>query len=495
MIEKARDTMQQWATARGLAFEEAGLLPPVTQTLRRGLGVGAHRAGFLTKETKHTREIRGGLTRYEERSSHHLCTGALPGGVDGVVAQHLTMEKRRSNDGESWVAVPRTVVLAFIPEGSRCVRQLTATPGKLQAPSAGMTLNLNRGHGVAGIADRTIEHGGYIWRAVPAEDDARILRIARGAEAALAHAPEGTRVELNDGALCVSTGGIVTDAAVLDLLCHIAGGVAGALVALAAAETPLDPATPVGPPPPSARADWLDQGVAHVRWSEPPASVAAAQAAYQDEAQAQTHARGVRGTVRGLGVALFIVLTLIGLAGIGAAWLALPELRPELVLSAAGLLFIFLPGGLIAAWRAGREVHDDEVSVRALPWGIEAFAREYAAARGLRLEDPDAFRHRFPSPFPGAPLRVMHGELSPGVPGWVALWNDDVWPQRRHRLVAVVPAPAGGESAVVNGYEAHVRAGLLVLAGEVSAEERTLVRLDALRTAAASAAAGVVATG
>lgn len=183
-----------------------------------------------------------------------------------------------------------------------------------------------------------------------------------------------------------------------------------------------------------------------------------------------------------VGIALWIALDLALMALFQAA-------RFELLLALVVSLVFLVPAGLRAAWRAGGEIHQDEVAARALPWGLEAFAAQYAASRGLRAEDPDAFRHRFRSPVPGAPVRVLYGELGDGVRGWLALWVDESLPQTRNRLLAVAPAPAGAVPAP--GYEAHVADGLLVLCDDVRPEERSVARLDALRAAAVAAAVPV----
>lgn len=178
-----------------------------------------------------------------------------------------------------------------------------------------------------------------------------------------------------------------------------------------------------------------------------------------------------------IGIALWTALDLAAIALFESA-------RFELLLALAVSLLFLVPAGLRAAWQAGGEIHHDEVTSRALPWGLEAFAEQYAASRGLRVEDPDAFRHRLRSPVPGAPVRALYGDLGGGARGWLALWVDETLPQTRHRLLAAVPA--GGTPPP--GYETHVADGLLVLCEDVNEQERSAARLDALRAAAAAAA-------
>lgn len=491
MIKGSRGTMAAWAQTHGLTFQEEGLLPPVTDALRTGLGVGSHRAGVITRDDGRSTTAVGGFTKRPERSTWNLCSGRLPGGVDGVVAHHVHLERRNlsSDGGDSWYAAPSTVVFAVLPDGARAVRWLTGTPGAAGGVTSMATLDLSGGRStpVVPVPTWQAEIAGVTWSATPAEDPSRLERIAGPAGAALADAPPRTRIELRDGALCVAVRGVIDDPAQLDALCAVAAAVAGAVAAITAGEPALDPAVPVGPPVSDAREAWLTEGVRQVAWPAPPASVDAAQAAYRQFAEGIARGRGVRWKVR-----LIVLIALF--AGI-ALWTGLdalaimlfPDWRGELLILLVISLVFLVPGAIRAAWQAGGEAHDDDVTSRALPWGLEAFTREYAAVRGLLLEDPSAFRHRFRSPIPGVPMRVMHGDLG-GVTGWLALWADDTMPQRRHLLVAVVPA-AGQTSPSVAGYGAHVRDGLLVLAREVPASERSTAQLDALRAAAVGAAA------
>ncbi|MBJ7330768.1 MAG: hypothetical protein JHC95_12785 [Solirubrobacteraceae bacterium] len=490
-LEDARETMDAWARSRGLAYDEHGLLPAATPALRRGLGVGQKRAGFMRSETDHSTTVVGGLRKWDERSSHNLCFGVLPGGVEGAIAHHVNLELRDTGGegGQSWTAVPRTVVFAVLPEGSRPVRTLTGSVAG-GGMKAGKTISLKRGDAVALPEGQRVERDGFLWHATPAEDPARLDRIIGPASAALAAAPHRTRVELQDGALCVVTRGIVTDAVALDALCAVAGAIAGGMVAVTSGDEPLDAATPIGAPAPSPRQQWLAEGRGHVTWSAPPVSVTEAQAAYTAEAEAQAQRRGVKGTVRMFALLAVAVLAAFDIAFFVVAAAVFPDAKGELLIAGFFSLLLIVPAGIRMAWRTGSEIHADEVATRALPWGLEAFAAEYAASRGLHLEDLDGFRHRFSSPHHGAPLRVMHGDLGSGVHGWLVLWTDDFLPQRTHRLLAVVAAPPGTTSVVASGYDAHVRDGLLVLGEPVSAEDRTVGRLDALRAAAVAAVAG-----
>lgn len=492
MIDDERAAMADWAAARGLAFEPEGLLPPLTDALRAGLGAGDHRAGFVTRSSGGVFTAVGGFTKRPERSSWNVCSGRLPGGADGVLAHHVHLEQRRDKDGQSWYAFPRTVVLAVLPDGVRAVRWLTGRPGPRGGVATGATISLGGGgEPIVPVPAWRGEVAGVSWTAEPAEEPSRIERIAAPAAGALADAPAGTSVELRDGALAVVAPGVVADTAALDALCAVAGTIAAVVAEIVASEPPLG-GDAVAAPAHDARGRWLADGAGRVAWEQPPASVEAAQAAYREIAVAIARRSGSRWKIRL--IALVGVLMAIAVwAAIDAVAIAvLPDERGELLILGAVTLIIFVPLGLRAAWRAGGEADDDLVAARARPWGLEGFATAYAAARGLALEDPTLVRHRFRSPIAGVPLRVMHGDLG-GVTGRLALWVDDTLPQRRHLLVAIVPAPAVDAPSAAPGYAVHVRDGLLVLAEEVPSSERTVARLDALAAAAARAAAPAVA--
>lgn len=111
------------------------------------------------------------------------------------------------------------------------------------------------------------------------------------------------------------------------------------------------------------------------------------------------------------------------------------------VISAVVALLSGLRGAFSFARSAGRDTTAGLDIAQAGPWGPEAFTRGYAAARGLRLEDADAFRHHLPSPVAGRPLRAMHGDLGRGVSGHAALWLDTVG--GKYYVIAVAAAPAG----------------------------------------------------
>lgn len=393
--------MEAWARERGLDFVPDGLLPAWTPTLAQGLGRGAHRAGLVIARGRHSVTSVGGLTKYPERASHDLCRGTLPGGLEGVVAHHLHLDLHGASDGESWKAFPDTVVVARLPAGARVVQELTIRAGA--------------------------------WQVEPAEDPALLATLRTPqVEAALAAVPDDTTLEYRYGGLCVASPHAVTDAAVLDALCRLAAAFGVAMEGAAALLPALDPDTPLPPPAEDERARWLAEGVARVQWSRPPASVPEAAAAYGQMLGEEAAASG--SSVRRIAMAAALVLAVLGLAAIAAlgAFFGWPAALGALIV--VGPLFVFRL--LRGAWRTGAEASADHLAARTTPWGLEAFARGYAAERGMVLEDRDAFRRRFDSPVPGVPLKVLRGGGRRLV-----LWLDTSdLAAKRHVLIGIGPA-------------------------------------------------------
>jgi len=267
------------------------------------------------------------------------------------------------------------------------------------------------------------------WHADPPEDPALVGELRSPAlEAALAAAPAGTRLEYRYGGLCVAVRGAVTDATALDALCRVAAAFADGMARACALLPALDPATALPAPAATPRARWIAEGVQRVQWHTPPQSVPEARAAYElavaDEAQGSGHS--ARKVLLPAAVVLSLVLGAI-ILGAGYAFGSL----------AGAVVFIVVFGPFFlwrlfrAAWRTGDEVTADHTAAHAGPWATEAFARAYASARGMQLEDRDAFRRRFDSPVPGTPIKVLRRDGCRLV-----LWTDhsDLTARRFHLI-------------------------------------------------------------
>lgn len=497
-LDRIAPTMEAWAAARGLEYHPEGLLPPVTSSLRRGLGAGQHRANLQLRNPALRMTERGWVRKRPERVSRHLCHGTLPGGALGTLAQHVHLvDSGSSSDdgGTRWRADVATVVLVPLPSGSAALCTLQA--GVHHGVAAALTLDRRRPPRsddpratAVPLPSSQVEHDGFRWSVWPAEPDRTLERIADPAtREALRSAPAGTRIEVEFGQLCVRVDGrLIDEPAELDQLWELAGAVAARIAAVAAAAPPLTAAEPLPPEPESDRTRWVDAGV-RLRPTVPPApDVTSAQQSYRP-----LLADGARREGRRVGRA--IVLAGAALSFVGAVlavgfWMLLDEpLAAVGAIVGIGLLFCraFLRGGR----RAGRDHAEERIAGASTAWGLEAFARGYAAAHGLRQEDPDELRRRLPALLLGRAQKAWQGDLGDGLLGHLALWLDptpDPLPPV-HRLLAVVAAPPGGPSAPPASYRAAaLEGGLCAVWTEVSIDGRSAAALDGLRAAARTVA-------
>jgi len=341
----------------------------------------------------------------------------LPGGLDGLLAHqtHIT-EESDTEGGRYWLARPSTVVVAELGDATRAV--CTASAGQRTAVRA--LASFGRPNPSSDPRRTMVEPpitqavvDGRKWTLSPAEDDATLDILTSLSGHALAAAPEGVEVEVEFGVLCVWIARELSDPAELDALCRAASAVADGLRVAAERHPPLTAGAPAGPREQTDRRRWIDAGVATVDWDAPPPDVPSAVAGYEPVVRGR--ARRV-GSVVGLGV---LALVLAGLAG--AVWLGL-----QTGLAAGGAItaifvVVVVAAVLRSAFRAAHEIARDEIDARARPWGLEAFLRGHAAARGLTLEDTDQLRRRFTGPLRGRPMGAMHGRLAGRVDGHLAL--------------------------------------------------------------------------
>jgi hypothetical protein len=256
----------------------------------------------------------------------------------------------------------------------------------------------------------------------------------------------------------------------------------------AAQYPPLDPTAPTRAQVLPADLQWVEIMSSNIQWTEPPASVPAAMAAY-----AGLYQGGAPETGREVTRFILVILLVVGVAGFAiAAALAFLLDMPIEGAAVAVACVVAAPRALRAALQTGRETDEVAEENASLLPGLEAFAREYARFRGMALEDRDEFRRRFASPIPGAPLKVMYGHLGGEVTGRIVLWiaRDERFTAQYWNM-AVVPAPAGDVPGLLPNFRVERAGSALVIAEQVPDEGRSVERLDALRTSAVRAAGGV----
>jgi hypothetical protein len=467
--------MRAWASERGLLYEPLGLLPPASDFLHRGLG--------MRGEMHHApvQSGRGGIISYRNsklrpaRFSENVCSGTLPGGVEGTLCQHAYLGFAGHGEGDpGYAAVCDTIVLVRLPEGARLTRGLVGRAQRTRGKNIVLTKREYRDdtkelEPSPALRERT-------WFEVDADEETRPLAglFDPDVVATFEAAPELARVCMREGWLTVELPEIETDPAVLDSLCRLAAVLVVAARREAARLPGLEPgAGPVPPPPSTPYTQYLDRGVAQVRWDAPPPDVKTAGERYLAVTKDDPHAarRGRRGF--GFFVALFAV---IGLPFAAIAWIAG---SPSAAIAA---MVVMLALGVGLGALARRSVRHGESVERAQAWGREAFAREHARSRGLRIEDAEELRRRLLLPFPGRPERSQHGDLG-GVDGRIVWWRDRSDPDTGDRamMLAPVPAPAGDPAAPTSPHRLERAGDWLVVVHDLGTGARTVAGADALR--------------
>lgn len=488
------EALQDWAEARGLAWQQEDTLPPVTERLRLGVGVGEHRASFRSVSDRGVTTITGSNKKKPERATIGVCRGQLPGGLEGVLGHHIHLTDRGSGQDDRYLAITDTVVYAELPLRARPVFHLEGRPtseGGLKAgisiggkTEAEMTSPLD---GVIPAPQGSEEAGGMKWISFPAESDERARRIGSGATRFLDGLPaKRVQVEYECGRLAVWVKDLaLTDQTALDQLCRFAATLAADMAGAVESTPKLELESPLTLSEPDARERWTRAGADLVDWEQPPVSIVAAQERYKQDVK--PHANRTGWKVYGIVAVVLFLLSLLVAAGSLGLSLAFDEYPMPIAIMVA---VISVGIGAIAANRiglqAGQDAADDRLGASAIPWGIEAFARGYAEQSGLTRENHDELRRRVAVPFNGRPQIAWQGELAPGQDGHVSVWIDatNTPDPPRFYLLAVTAADGGTPPA---GYMSSEADGLRLTWQEVTSVQRADHRLDQLRQVSAVA--------
>ncbi|MBN8866024.1 MAG: hypothetical protein J0H98_00575 [Solirubrobacterales bacterium] len=482
------DALQGWAAGRGLAWQPEDTLPPVTERLRLGVGVGEHRSSMQTVSDRGVTTLDSSRKR-PERATVGVCEGRLPGGLPGRLGHHVHLADRGHNPGEGedrFVAHTDTVVFADLPLRGRPVFHLEARAAGGPRPKAAFAIGGERE--ATGPLDTVVPAprgeaviGGLLWAGFPAEPEDRIRRIVSTATRSLDRLPvDRVQVEYECGRLAVWVKGrALVDGAALDALCEFASGIAEGLGEVDGAAEPIEPGRPLPMPEPDDRTRWVEAGAGLLEWDEPPVSVIAAQERYKEEVRPQATRTGwkVYGIV---GVSLFVFGLLVAAIGLAVSW-AVGELPIGIAVA-----IVSVATGTLAANRigleTGQEAMEDRINSSAIPWGIEAFAAGYARHSGLTREDHEELRHRLEVPFRGRCQIAWQGELAPGRPGHLSIWIDpsDTPRPPRFRLLAAT-GPINPEPTLPAGYESTQGQRQRLVWTEVTTVQRAIHRLDQLR--------------
>lgn len=495
MVESRADEMSAWASGNGLRFTGAALLPPETTFLRRGLGVGDHRSSLtVARVGKRMRETSWTKKR-KERASLNYCEGRLPGGLTGVLAHHvyLTDHGHGLSEGEErYQGRVATVVFAKLPVGARASFNLTV--GRAADVKAGLTIGGSKEpsddpiESIHAIFTGKLALGEFQLATWPAEPEERMKSIAGPAvRQALAGLPETTRVECESGSLCVYIeGDAVSDPSMLDDLCRFASALADGMAAVVEETPALEPGVALGEAPATPYSQWAGKGAELFHWDTPPPSVVAAQQAYEPLVEKKANRSGL--AIFGVASIALLVISILAAGG----WFVANLLFGTRLIGIVGAVVIMILGlrsirhtGL----RTGIEDKEGRIRSTTVPWGLEAFGREYAKASGLTREDPDELRRRLPMPVPGRAQLAWQGDLGNGCQGHLAIWIDPCTDPASPRFWLV--AVANGPIELEPPHRFANLDGLGIAGVEVDSVGRSSHKLDWLReTVAASVGAG-----
>ena len=488
------EALQSWANSHGLAWQSEDTLPPVTERLRLGVGVGEHRSGLRTV-TDRGFVTTEGRTKRPERQTLGVAEGQLPGGLTGKLGHHVYLTDRGRTQAEGdhrYIATCNTVVYAELPFKARPVFHLEAVEARESDIKVGFQVGEDGDGELEGPLDGVVpapqgieDAGGVRWITFPAESPERIRRFGSGATRFLDGLPvDRIEVEYECGKLAVWIKGLaVTDPATLDQLCRFASGLASGLAETTESTPALELGEALPLPEPDPRERWVRAGADLVRWEEPPVSVIAAQERYKEDVKSQAARTGWK-VYAIVGIAIFIFSIIFALASL-AVTLLTDEVPRAIGITIAA---ISVAGGALAANRlglaAGQGAMNDRIDSSSIPWGIEAFARGYAEAAGLIREDHEELRRRLEVPFNGRAQMAWQGELSPGVTGHLSSWIDATGTPEppTFYLLAVTPATGAAPPA---GFQLIEQDGRRLTWQEVTSVERADYRLDQLRQAVA----------
>lgn len=486
------DDLKAWAESHGLAWKQEATLPPVTERLRLGVGIGPRRASYRVTSDRGVTSITGSMRKKPERETVGVSKGKLPGGLEGSLGHHVHLIDQGPGIEDRYLAITDTVVFAELPLRARPVFHLEGRQAAERDTKAGITIGNTAATELKGPLEQVVppakgveEAGGMEWSSFPAEPDERARRIGSGATRFLDGLPaERMQVEYECGKLAVWVKGrALTDSGSLDQLCRFASTLAADLTNTAESSPALDLGQPLPLPEPDTRESWIREGADLVDWAEPPVSIVAAQERYKKDVKPQATRAGwkVYGIVAAV---LFLFSVLVALASLGASLLT-----DQLPLGLGVMVAIVaVAGGALTANRialqTGQEAIDDRLASSATPWGIEAFARGYARHSGLVRENHDELRRRLEVPFNGRPQIAWQGELAPGVPGHLSSWIDatNTPDPPRFYLLAVTAATGG---VAPPGYLSSEAGGQRLTWQEVTSVQRAVHRLDQLRNKAA----------
>lgn len=383
--------LEAFAKARDLRFRAGGSLPQHGHLLTRGGRVEG------------------------------LVDGKLPGGVEGTLAYYTYTYETTDSDGHSTTHTRHfTIVVTAVPQSIGFMPSLGFHAAKSEMAGIGAGLEQMVQVDLGGHAGLK---GSRCYRYKGASEMWTRRLFSPALVDWLARSEDDLGFELADGVLTTGRGGRLGRDALAGL-CEEAAHLTAAIAAESEEDSNTGVAAGDAAKDPNAEDPRMEAALRAMA-VDPPESIVAAERAFRGHV-----ARSPRTLGRALGYAAVIAL-LLNIPGaaipillaVAGSWALLAAI--ELVLIAILAFFIFRKD----VRESGRK------------YAAEAFYRGYAAARGMRLEEPLRFAATHAdAKLPFRPDRVMAGPLPGGGEGSFCVHGDG---SKRTDRVAVVMGPAG----------------------------------------------------
>ena len=384
--------LEAFAKAEGLSFRQTGSLPPHGDLLTRG----GHVEG--------------------------LVEGSLPGGIDGSLAYYTYTYTTTDSDRHSTSHTRRfTIVVTSIPQSIGFM------------PSLGFRGPKSEMSGISGSLDEAVQvdlgghaglKGSHCYRYRGASEMWTRRLFSPGLVDWLARSEPDFGFELADGVLTTGRAEHLGGAAALTELCEEAAHLTQVIAAESDQESNTGMAAGNAAKDPKASDPRMEMALAAIP-VDPPESINAAEPVFRHHLG---HSPMTFIHALSYGISITLLLNIPGAAlpiilAVQGAWTALAAIELALVLICAFIVY-------------RRDLH-------AWPrkYAAEAFWRNYASARGLKLEEPLRFAATHAeAKLPFRPDRVMTGPLPGGGEGSFCILGDG---SKRADRVAVVAGPSG----------------------------------------------------
>ncbi len=384
--------LEAFAKARNLTFREGGSLPP--------------HGNLLTRDGR----VEG------------LIEGSLPGGIEGSLAYFTYTYTTTDSDGHSTSHTRHfTIVVTAVPQSIGFMPSLG-----FRGPESEMS-------GISGDLEEVVqvdlgEHAGlkgsrcYRYRGASEMWTRRLF--SPGLVDWLARSEPDFGFELADGVLTSGRRGHLADAAALTGLCEEAAHLTQVIAAESDQDSNIGTAAGNAAKDPKANDPRMEEALRAIA-VDPPESIGAAEPVFRRHL-----ARSPVTFIHAFSyaIALTLLLNIPGAAvpillGIQGAWAVLAAIELGLVV-------------IIAFF-----IYRKDLRTTTRKYAAEAFWRDYAKQRGMKLEEPLHFAATHAeAKLPFRPDRVLAGPLPGGGEGCFCILGDG---SKRADRVAVVAGPAG----------------------------------------------------